>query len=86
MIKENKGIDIVLMDIMMPVMDGYEAMKNIREDETIKNIPIIAVTAKAMKEDRNKCLDAGADDYITKPIDSEKLLSMIKIWTQKKHR
>ncbi len=85
-VKENKKIDIVLMDIMMPVMDGYEAIGKIREDESIKNIPIIAVTAKAMKEDRDKCLNAGANEYMAKPIDISKLLQLIKIWTAKKHR
>ncbi|MCK5111791.1 MAG: response regulator [Arcobacteraceae bacterium] len=85
-VKENKKIDIVLMDIMMPVMDGYEAIGKIREDESIKNIPVIAVTAKAMKEDRDKCLNAGANEYMSKPIDISKLLQLIKIWTAKKHR
>ena len=85
-VKENQDIDIVLMDIMMPVMDGYEAIGNIREDDSIKNIPIIAVTAKAMKEDRDMCIDAGADDYMSKPIDISKLLQMIRVWTRKKQR
>ncbi|MEA3289542.1 MAG: response regulator [Campylobacterota bacterium] len=85
-IKENKDIDIVIMDIMMPVMDGYEAIAKIREDDQIKNIPIIAVTAKAMKEDRDKCIKAGADDYLAKPIDISALLQLIKLWSQKKHR
>ncbi|MCK5293045.1 MAG: response regulator, partial [Arcobacteraceae bacterium] len=85
-IKENKQIDIVLMDIMMPVMDGYEAIQKIREDETIKNIPVIAVTAKAMKEDRDKCLEVGADDYISKPININLLLKTIKILSEKKPR
>ena len=86
-IKENDNIDIILMDIMMPVMDGYEAIQKIRKDETIKkDIPIIAVTAKAMKEDKNKCLKAGADEYISKPIDMSKLLQLVKIWAGKKYK
>jgi CheY-like chemotaxis protein len=85
-IHSNEKIDIVLMDIMMPVMNGYEAMTHIRQDDAIKNIPIIAVTAKAMKEDRDKCIEAGADDYLSKPLDPQKLLGMIKIWSEKKHR
>jgi HAMP domain-containing protein/signal transduction histidine kinase/DNA-binding response OmpR family regulator len=72
--------DIVLMDIMMPVMDGYEAMKEIRKDNRIKNIPIIALTAKAQAEDKKLCLDAGANDYMAKPIDHEQLLLLLKVW------
>jgi HAMP domain-containing protein/signal transduction histidine kinase/CheY-like chemotaxis protein len=72
--------DIVLMDIMMPVMDGYEAMREIRKDNKIKNVPIIALTAKAQAEDKQLCLDAGANDYMAKPIDHEQLLSLLKIW------
>ena len=74
------AFDIVLMDIMMPVMDGYEAMREIRKDNTIKNIPIIALTAKAQAEDRKLCIDAGANDYMPKPIDHEQLLSLLKAW------
>ena len=75
-----KKFDIVLMDIMMPVMDGYEAMREIRKDHKIKNIPIIALTAKAQVEDKQMCIDAGANDYMSKPIDHEQLLSLLKIW------
>lgn len=73
-------IDLVLMDIMMPEMDGYEAMRQIRAQGKYKNLPVIALTAKAMKEDKQKCIDAGASDYITKPIDIDKLLSLMRVW------
>jgi len=77
---EHKDIDLVLMDIMMPVMDGYEAIRQIRQMKEYKNIPIIAITAKAMKGDREKCINAGASDYISKPMDVEKLLSVMRVW------
>ena len=76
-------IDLVLMDIMMPEMDGYEAMKRIRSQRKFKNLPIIALTAKAMKDDKQKCIDAGANDYITKPVDIERLLSLMRVWLSK---
>ncbi|QOY34272.1 response regulator [Anaerobacillus isosaccharinicus] len=78
-IKQSK-VDIVLMDIMMPKMDGYEAMEEIRNDKNFKHIPIIALTAKAMKADRQKCIEAGASDYISKPVNIEQLLSLMKVW------
>jgi HAMP domain-containing protein/signal transduction histidine kinase/DNA-binding response OmpR family regulator len=79
-LKKTPGIQGVLMDIMMPEMDGFEAMREIRNISKFKSIPIIAVTAKAMKGDRQKCLEAGASDYITKPVDTEQLLSLLRIW------
>lgn len=79
-LKENPDIDLVLMDIMMPEMDGYAAMEEIRKSEEYKNIPIIALTAKAMKEDRNKCIEAGASDYLTKPVDTDRLISLLRVW------
>ncbi|HEX9963316.1 MAG TPA: response regulator [Pyrinomonadaceae bacterium] len=82
-LKKTAGIEGVLMDIMMPEMDGYEAMREIRQIPKFKSIPIIAVTAKAMKGDRQKCLEAGASDYITKPVDTERLLSLLRIWLDK---
>jgi HAMP domain-containing protein/signal transduction histidine kinase/CheY-like chemotaxis protein len=82
-LKKTAGIEGVLMDIMMPEMDGYEAMREIRQIPKFKSIPIIAVTAKAMKGDRQKCLEAGASDYITKPVDTEQLLSLLRIWLDK---
>jgi CheY-like chemotaxis protein/signal transduction histidine kinase len=74
------SVDLVLMDIMMPEMDGHEAMRRIRLEKKWKDLPIIALTAKAMKDDRDKCLEAGANDYLSKPLNVEKLLSLIRVW------
>jgi CheY-like chemotaxis protein len=78
-----EAFHLVLMDIMMPVMDGYEAMGAIRKERKYKELPIIALTANAMPEDRKKCIDAGASDYLTKPVDMEKLLSLMRVWIAK---
>jgi CheY-like chemotaxis protein/signal transduction histidine kinase len=83
MLDTHADIDLVLMDIMMPEMDGYEAMKRIRSQVKFRNLPVIALTAKAMKDDKQKCIDAGANDYITKPIDVERLLSLMRVWLSK---
>jgi len=79
----NKDIDLILMDIMMPVMDGYTAIKEIRREEKFRKTPIVALTAKAMKEDKNKCIEAGANDYLTKPIELDKLISLLRVWLYK---
>jgi signal transduction histidine kinase/CheY-like chemotaxis protein/putative methionine-R-sulfoxide reductase with GAF domain len=79
-LKDMKKIDLVLMDIMMPVMDGYEAIREIRKMDKFKDLSIIALTAKAMKGDRDACLEAGANEYLSKPIDKNKLLSLLRVW------
>jgi CheY-like chemotaxis protein/signal transduction histidine kinase/HAMP domain-containing protein len=80
LLKRKPEVDAVLMDIMMPEMDGYDTMRAIRQKEDFKTLPIIAVTAKAMRGDREKCIEMGASDYITKPVDSEQLLSLLRVW------
>ncbi|HMK19419.1 MAG TPA: HAMP domain-containing protein [Chitinophagaceae bacterium] len=82
-LEDDPDIDIVLMDIMMPEMDGYETTQKIRREHKNKTLPIIAVTAKAMKGDREKCIDAGASDYITKPVKIDQLLSLMRVWMYK---
>ncbi|MCP3136137.1 HAMP domain-containing protein [Pyxidicoccus xibeiensis] len=80
LLDKDTDIELVLMDVMMPEMDGYQAMRAIRRMERVSHLPILALTAKAMKGDREKCLEAGASDYITKPVDIEKLLSLLRVW------
>jgi len=79
-LQEAGDIDAVLMDVMMPEMDGYETMRAIRDNPRFRQLPIIAVTAKAMKGDREKCIEAGASDYIAKPVDMDQLLSLLRVW------
>jgi len=83
MLREDRGVDIVLMDIMMPEMDGIETMREIRKIPDLKTLPIVAVTAKAMKGDREKCLEAGAWDYLSKPVDSQQLLAVLRAWLRR---
>jgi CheY-like chemotaxis protein len=80
------GIDVVLLDIMMPEMDGYETMRAIRAIPGFESLPIIALTAKAMKADRDKCIEAGASDYISKPLDIDQLLSLLRVWLNRRER
>jgi CheY-like chemotaxis protein len=80
LVESTPGLAIVLMDIMMPGMDGYQTMQVIRANATFRRLPIIALTAKAMKGDREKCLEAGASDYLAKPVDTEQLLSALRMW------
>jgi CheY-like chemotaxis protein len=79
-LQNSPDIDIVLMDIMMPEMDGHDTMRAIRKLPQFKNLPIVAVTAKAMKGDREKCIEAGAWDYLSKPIDTEQMLRVLRAW------
>ncbi len=76
----NDKIDLILMDIMMPNMDGYETMSVIRTQMKLTDLPIIALTAKAMKNDRDKSLEAGASDYISKPLNLDQLISVLRVW------
>jgi HAMP domain-containing protein/CheY-like chemotaxis protein/signal transduction histidine kinase len=79
-IRNTPDLNVVLMDVMMPEMDGYETMRAIRQVNELKDLPIIALTAKAMKGDREKCIEAGASDYITKPVETEQLMSLLRVW------
>ncbi|PSF36018.1 hybrid sensor histidine kinase/response regulator [Aphanothece hegewaldii CCALA 016] len=80
LLRNHPDVDIVLMDVMMPGIDGYETTRLIRQQQQFSTLPIISLTAKAMKSDRNKCLEAGSSDYITKPVDTEQLLSLLRVW------
>jgi CheY-like chemotaxis protein len=79
-LEQSPDTDVALIDIMMPEMDGYETMREIRRNPAIAQTPLISVTAKAMKGDRQKCLDAGASDYIAKPVDIDLLLALLRVW------
>jgi len=80
LLQQNPDMEVVLMDIMMPDMDGYDTMRAIRKLAKFRSLPIIALTAKAMKGDREKCIEAGASDYIAKPVDTDQLLSLLRVW------
>lgn len=79
-LNNNSGVDVVLLDMMMPELDGYDTARQIRQNRSWRNLPVIAVTAKAMVGDREKCIDAGASDYITKPVDTDQLVSLLRVW------
>jgi CheY-like chemotaxis protein/GAF domain-containing protein len=81
LLEENPDVDVVLMDVMMPEMDGYQTMRTIRGDSRFRGLPIVAVTAKALKDDRERCIQAGASDYLPKPIDNDKLIELIELWS-----
>jgi CheY-like chemotaxis protein len=78
-LREDPTIELILMDIMMPVMDGYQAMREIRAQKSLESVPIIALTARAMPEEQEKCMAAGANDYLTKPVDIERLLTLLRV-------
>jgi CheY-like chemotaxis protein len=80
LIESSPEISLVLMDIMMPEMDGYTTIREIRKQPEFKSLPILALTAKAMKGDREKCIEAGASDYIAKPVHTDQLLSLLRQW------
>jgi CheY-like chemotaxis protein len=79
-LKQSGNVELVIMDIMMPIMDGYQAMRRIRAEKAWQKLPIIALTARAMPEEQEKCMEAGANDYLTKPVDLERLLTLMRVW------
>jgi CheY-like chemotaxis protein len=79
-LQQQPDVDLILMDIMMPGMDGYQTMRAIRKQQRFQSLPIIALTAKAMKGDREKCLEAGASDYLAKPVNSQQLRATLRTW------
>ena len=81
--QDNPDLDVILMDVMMPEIDGFETTRRIRATADFKDLPIIALTAKAMKGDREKCIEAGASDYIAKPVDTDQLMSLLRVWLYK---
>ena len=83
-LRQESDIDLVLMDVMMPGKDGYTTMREIRKDKQLKHLPIIALTAKALKDDRQKCIQAGANDYLSKPADYDTLIRLVNAWIEKK--
>jgi CheY-like chemotaxis protein len=85
-LRDHPDVAVVLMDVMMPEMDGYETMRAIRRDPRFASLPVIAVTAKALKEDRDRCIEAGASDYLPKPIENERLLERVRLWLQPRSR
>jgi CheY-like chemotaxis protein len=83
LLQDETEVDVVLMDIMMPELDGIDTMREIRKIAKRKSLPIVAVTAKAMKGDRDRCIEAGAWDYLSKPVETEQLLSVLRAWLQR---
>jgi CheY-like chemotaxis protein len=79
-LEQDENVEIVIMDIMMPIMDGYEAMRAIRAKNKWSKLPIIALTARAMPEEQEKCMESGANDYLTKPVDMERMLTLMRVW------
>ena len=85
LLSRQPDVAAVLVDIMMPGMDGYETMRRIRGTEKLRDLPVIAVTAKAMQEDRERCFEAGASDYLSKPVDKDELIAVLRTWIRRRH-